>query len=247
VVDDLTGQVCVITGASRGIGRATAELAAARGAQVVGTYRSGRQEAEALMARAANEGRALSMRPCDVTDRTDVAELIAGVLSEHGRIDSLVNNAGLWRGGKLVSLPEADWRAVLETDLAAVFTVVQAVLPAMLEAGAGRLINVTSVVGVTGYPGDTAYSAAKAGVNALTRSLAKEVARKGLAVNAVAPGPVATEMTEGLPDTALDRLVAGIPLGRQGRPDEVAQVIGFLLGAPLYLNGAVISVDGAMS
>jgi 3-oxoacyl-[acyl-carrier protein] reductase len=244
---ELSGQVCLISGASRGIGRAVAELAAARGATVIGTFRSGQREADSLVARARQAGHDLRMRRCDVTERPAVEELVAGVLEQHGRLDSLVNNAGLWRGGKLASLPEADWRAVLETDLAAVFTVIQAVLPHMLDTGAGRVVNVTSVVGVTGYPGDTAYASAKAGVNALTKSLAKEVARRGISVNAVAPGPVATEMTEGLPDAARDRLVAGVPIGRQGRPEEIAEVIAFLLGAPPYLTGAVISVDGGMS
>lgn len=246
-MDDLAGQICVVSGASRGIGRAVAELAAARGASVIGTYRSGHREAEALVTRAREAGHDLEMRRCDVTDRAAVGELVAGVVEQHGRLDALVNNAGLWRGGKLVSLPETDWRAVLETDLAGVFTVIQSVLPHMLEAGTGRVVNVTSVVGVTGYPGDTAYASAKAGVNALTKSLAKEVARRGISVNAVAPGPVATEMTEGLPDAARDRLVAGVPIGRQGRPEEIAEVIAFLLGAPPYLTGAVISVDGGMS
>ena len=244
---ELDGHVCLITGASRGIGRATAWLAARHGATVVATYRSGRDEAQALADEAAADGLRLSIRRCEVTEKADVAGLVDQVLGEHGRIDGLVNNAGLWRGGKLATLPEPDWRAVLETDLAGVFTVVQAVLPSMLAAGSGRIVNVTSFVGVTGYPGDTAYSAAKGGVNTFTKSLAKEVARAGLAVNAVAPGPIETEMTEGLGARALERLVAGVPIGRQGRPEEIAHVITYLLTAPLFLNGAVVSVDGAMS
>jgi 3-oxoacyl-[acyl-carrier protein] reductase len=237
----------VITGASRGIGRATAWLVARHGATVVATYRSGKDEAQALADEAAAEGLQLSVRRCEVTDRADVAALVDAVLGEHGRIDGLVNNAGLWRGGKLATLPEPDWRAVLETDLAGVFTVVQAVIPSMLAAGSGRIVNVTSVIGVTGYPGDSVYSAAKGGVNLLTKSLAKEVAGAGLAVTAVAPGPVATEMTDGLGARALERLVAAVPIGRRGRPEEIAHVITYLLTAPLFLNGAVVSVDGAMS
>lgn len=243
----LAGQVCLVTGASRGIGRAIASAAARRGAQVIGTYRSGHREAEQIGRVAADQGLDLVMRRCDITDTDEVTALVDEVLETNGRLDGLVNNAGVWRGGKLVSLPESDWRMVLDTDLAAVFSLSKAVLPTMLEAGYGRIVNVTSFVGLTGYPGDTAYSAAKAGVNAMTKSLAKEVARKGLAVNAVAPGPVETDMTEGLGEAARTRLVSGIPIGRQGRPEEIAQVVRFLLEAPMFLNGAVISVDGAAS
>lgn len=242
----LSGRVCLVTGASRGLGRAVALTLAEQGATVVGTYRSGADAAREVEEVAAGPG-TVTMQPCDVTDGDSVQALVASVLAEHGRVDALVNNAGVWRGGRLVDLPVEDWLQVVDTDLTGVFTVLKAVLPAMVEARAGRIVNVTSVIGVTGYPGDAAYSAAKGGVNSLTRSLAKELATSGVAVNAVAPGPVETEMTEQIGERARARLVDRIPVGRQGRPEEVASLVAYLVDAPLYLTGAVIPVDGGMS
>lgn len=242
----LAERVCLVTGASRGLGRAIALLLVECGAQVVGTYRSDADVARQVVAEATGPGE-LAMEHCDVVDAQSVQRLVETVLERHGRIDGLVNNAGVWRGGRLVDLPPADWRQVLDADLSGVFTVLQAVLPAMLAAGSGHVVNVSSVIGIVGFPGDAAYSAAKGGVNALTRSLAKEVARSGLTVNAVAPGPVQTEMTEQLSERSRARLLERIPLGRQGRPEEVASLVAYLLDAPAYLTGAVIPLDGGMS
>lgn len=243
----LGGSVCLVTGASRGLGRAIALLLAARGSHVVGTYRSDARVAQDVAAQARGSGGDLVMEHCDVKDAASVQSLVATVLGRHGRIDGLVNNAGVWRGGRLVDLPPADWQQVLDADLTGVFTVLQAVLPTMLAARSGHIVNVSSVIGIVGFPGDSAYSAAKGGVNAMTRSLAKEVARSGVTVNAVAPGPVATEMTEQLSERSRARLLERIPLGRQGRPDEVASLVAYLLEAPQYLTGAVIPLDGGMS
>lgn len=243
----LDGRVCLVTGASRGLGRAITLELAERGACVVGTYRSGAEQAEQVVADAAAAGLDVTMERCDVTDAASVQSLVQTVLQRSGRLDGLVNNAGVWRGGRLVDLPPADWQAVLDADLSGVFTVLQAVLPTMLAAGSGHVVNVSSVIGITGFPGDAAYSAAKGGVNALTRSLAKEVARKGITVNAVAPGPVETEMTEQLSERSRELLLSRIPLGRQGRPEEVASLVAYLLDAPAYLTGAVIPLDGGMS
>lgn len=243
----LDGKVCLVTGASRGLGRAISLLLAERGAHVVGTYRSGAEVARDVVTEALASGGDLAMEHCDVTDAQSVSSLVATVLERHGRIDGLVNNAGVWRGGRLVELAPADWTSVLDADLSGVFTVLQAVLPTMLTARSGHIVNVSSVIGIVGFPGDSAYSAAKGGVNALTRSLAKEVARSGVTVNAVAPGPVETEMTEQLSERSRARLLERIPLGRQGRPDEVASLVAYLLEAPPYLTGAVIPLDGGMS
>lgn len=242
----LEGRVCLVTGASRGLGRAIALALAEQGATVVGTYRSGKEAAREVEGAASGPG-TVALQHCDVTDAASVQALVAAVHAEHGRVDALVNNAGVWRGGRLVDLPVEDWLQVVDADLTGVFTVLKAVLPGMVEARSGRVVNVTSVIGVTGYPGDAAYSAAKGGVNSLTRSLAKELARSGVAVNAVAPGPVETEMTERLGERARARLVERIPVGRQGRPEEVASLVAYLVDAPLYLTGAVIPVDGGMS
>lgn len=243
----LDGRVCLVTGASRGLGRAIALQLAQQGARVVGTYRSGAEQAEQLVTDAAAAGHDVTMERCDVTDAASVQSLVETVLQRFGRIDGLVNNAGVWRGGRLVDLPPSDWQMVLDADLSGVFTVLQAVLPAMLAAGSGHVVNVSSVIGITGFPGDAAYSAAKGGVNALTRSLAKELARKGITVNAVAPGPVESDMTEQLSERSRDRLLSRIPLGRQGRPEEVASLVAYLLDAPAYLTAAVIPLDGGMS
>lgn len=243
----LDESVCLVTGASRGLGRAIALLLAERDACVIGTYRSGADIAQDVVAAAVAAGGDLAMEHCDVTDARSVQSLVETVLERHGRIDGLVNNAGVWRGGRLVDLPPADWQQVLDADLSGVFTVLQAVLPAMLAARSGHIVNVSSVIGIIGFPGDSAYSAAKGGVNALTRSLAKEVARSGITVNAVASGPVETEMTEQLTERSRARLLERIPLGRQGRPDEVASLVAYLLDAPTYLTGAVIPLDGGMS
>lgn len=243
----LDGRVCLVTGASRGLGRAIALQLAQQGARVVGTYRSGAEQAEQLVTDAAAAGHDVTMERCDVTDAASVQSLVETVLQRFGRIDGLVNNAGVWRGGRLVDLPPSDWQMVLDADLSGVFTVLQAVLPTMLAAGSGHVVNVSSVIGITGFPGDAAYSAAKGGVNALTRSLAKELARKGITVNAVAPGPVESDMTEQLSERSRDRLLSRIPLGRQGRPEEVASLVAYLLDAPAYLTAAVIPLDGGMS
>lgn len=243
----LAGQICLITGASRGVGRATALRLARAGSLVVGLYRAAEEAAQTLVQEAKDEGHHIEMLRCDVSRRDEVMATIQAVLGRHGHIDGLVNNAGIWRGGRLADLPEEDWRAVLETNLFGLFHVTQAVLPAMLSVGKGRIINVASSVGITGYPGDCAYATAKGAIITFTKSLAKELARTGVVVNAVAPGTLETDMTVGLGEHAMERLLARVPAGRRGTPEEVAAVIEFLMVAPTYLMGAIITIDGAMS
>jgi 3-oxoacyl-[acyl-carrier protein] reductase len=244
---DHVGRVHLVVGASRGLGLAIATDLAARGASVIGTIRRPGSETDEAMESAGRDGMDLEFLTCDVTRPDEVRSVVDEVLRVRGRIDGLVHSAGIWRGGRLEDLPVEDWRLVLETDLAGVFTSVQSVLPAMLAAGSGRIVVITSAIGLTGYPGDTAYSAAKGGAHLLVRSLAKEVARRGVAVNAVAPGPIESEMTDSLGEKALERLLRAVPIGRQGRPDELADVVAFLLRAPLLLTGAVIPLDGGMT
>lgn len=242
----LAGTVCLVTGASRGIGRATALRLAAAGATVTGTYRSQEAAARELAEAGAGLLGTVEMMRCDITDPQAVSATVSAILERHGSVGALVNNAGVWRGGRLVTLDERDWQLVLDTDVAAVFRVTQAVLPSMLQAGRGAIVNVSSIVGMMAYPGDTAYASAKAAVNAFTRSLAKEVARSGVTVNAVAPGSLDTDMTRQLDERARERFLARIPMGRQGTPEEVAETIAFLVGAPAYLTGAVIPVAGGL-
>lgn len=243
----LAGEICLVTGASRGLGRATALRLARAGARVVGIYRSADDAATSLVEEAGREQRQIEMIRCDVSHRAEVMQTVQDVLARHSRIDGLVNNAGIWRGGRLAELPEADWRAVLETNVFGLFHVTQAVLPGMLAAKKGRIVNVSSAVGITGYPGDCAYASAKSAIIGFTKSLAKEVAKAGVLVNAVAPGTLETDMTTGLGAHASQRLLAQVPAGRRGTVDEVAAVIEFLMTAPSYLTGAIITIDGGMS
>lgn len=242
----LEGSVCLVTGASRGVGRETATRLVRAGAHVLGTFRFSEDEARELAMSLRDDAGSIDLVRCDITDGDDVSGVAAVTIERFGRIDVLVNNAGIWRGGALVKLPERSWRDVIETNLMGVFRVTQAVLPTMLDAGSGRIVNVTSIVGMLGYPGDTAYGAAKAGLIGFTKSLAKELAGKGITVNAVAPGSLTTDMTGELNDKAQRRLLERIPAGRRGDPMEVADVITYLAAAPTYLTGAIIPIAGAM-
>lgn len=239
--------LCLLTGATGAIGRAIAVDLAGTGVTVIGTYHS--DEAGALeLGRRLREMQAGSdVRRCSVTDTSEVRSLVRRIVDEHGAIDLLVNNAGIWRGGRFTSLAEEDWKAVLRTDLEGVFTMTQAVLPSMLTSGAGRIVNVASAIGLMGYPGDCAYSAAKAGVIAFTKSLAKEVVARGISVNAVAPGSIEGGVTNLLDGTARERLLARIPARRVGHPQEVAEVVRFLASAPAYMSGAVLTLDGSLT
>jgi 3-oxoacyl-[acyl-carrier protein] reductase len=241
----LTGQVVLVTGASRGIGRAIAERLAAAGARVVVNYASS-QEAAAEVVGAIEAGGGLAWgHQANVADEDQVEGMVKAVLEKEGRLDVLVNNAGITRDGLLMRMKTADWRSVIDLNLTGVFLCTRAVSRAMLKARSGRIINISSVVGLMGNPGQANYSAAKAGVIGLTRSAAAEFASRGITVNAVAPGFIATEMTK---DLNPEPILAAIPLGRLGQPEEVAGVVGFLAADPAaaYITGQVIAVDGGM-
>jgi 3-oxoacyl-[acyl-carrier protein] reductase len=237
--------VALVTGASRGIGRAIAEsLAAACATTVVNYSRSAEAAATVVDTIEAAGGRAWA-HGADVAEEAQVEAMVKAVLEREGRLDVLVNNAGITRDGLLMRMKTADWRSVIDLNLTGVFLCTRAVSRAMLKARSGRIVNITSVVGLMGNPGQANYSAAKAGVIGLTRSTAAEFASRGITVNAVAPGFIATEMTRDL-DT--EKILAAIPLGRLGEPADVAGVVRFLAADPAaaYITGQVIAVDGGM-
>jgi 3-oxoacyl-[acyl-carrier protein] reductase len=238
--------VAMITGGGRGIGRATALGLARQGAQVVVTDLD--FEAANLVKTEIEEtgGKALAYH-LDVTNSTQVNDTVDAVLQALGRIDILVNNAGISRDNLLMRLKETDWDLVLDVDLKGVFHCTKAVIRPMLKQKFGRIINIASVVGLTGNAGQANYAAAKAGVIGFTKTVAKEVASRGILVNALAPGFIDTEMTAGLVEKVKEQLLQQIPVARLGKPEEVAQVVIFLASpAASYITGQTISVDGGM-
>ena len=241
----LSGQTALVTGASRGIGRAVAGELAAAGAEVAVNYARSADEAAAVVAAIeAAGGRAYAL-PADVSDAAAADGLVKAVLERSGRVDVLVNNAGIARDGLLMRMKTDDWQAVLNLNLSGVFYCTRAVARAMLKQRRGRIVNITSVVGLMGNAGQANYAAAKAGVIGLTRSTAREFASRGITVNAVAPGFISTDMTAGL---ASDAIVAAIPMGCFGTPQQVASAVRFLVAdtAADYITGQVLQVDGGM-
>jgi 3-oxoacyl-[acyl-carrier protein] reductase len=241
----LDGQTALVTGASRGIGRAVALALAAEGAEVVVNYASSPEAAEAVVAEIQAKGGSAYALKADVSDEASVDDLIKTVLKRSERIDVLVNNAGITRDGLLMRMKTEDWQAVINLNLTGVFLCTRAVTRPMLKQRSGRIINITSVVGLMGNAGQANYAAAKAGVVGLTRSSAKEMASRGITVNAVAPGFIATDMTK---DLEADAILSAIPLGRFGSPEQVAGAVRFLAADPAaaYITGQVLQVDGGM-
>ncbi len=241
----LSGQVALVTGASRGIGAAIAKELANAGATVVVNYASSPAAAEAVVGEISAAGGKAWAHQADVADEEQVESLIKAVLEKEGRLDVLVNNAGITRDGLLMRMKSGDWQSVIDLNLTGVFLCTRAVSRSMLKARAGRIINITSVVGLMGNPGQANYSAAKAGVIGLTRSSAAEFASRGVTVNAVAPGFIDSDMTAELDK---EPILKAIPLGRMGQPGEVASAVRFLAADPAaaYMTGQVLQVDGGM-
>ncbi len=240
----LKNEIALVTGASRGIGAAVADILAAMGATVIGTATtaSGADAISTRLAALGGTGRALN-----VTDAEAVDTLLAQVAAQFGPISILVNNAGITRDNLLMRMKEEDWQSVLDTNLSSIYRTSKAVLRAMMKARHGRIINIASVIALTGNAGQANYAAAKAGIIGFSKSLAKEIGSRGITVNVVAPGFIETDMTRDLPEDAKTAMAGQIALGRLGSPQDVAEAVAFLASpAAAYITGETLHVNGGM-
>lgn len=243
----LQDKVAIVTGASRGIGAQVAKTLAAQGATVVIHYRGSADKAEAVKTEIESAGGKAMTYACDVADFAACEKMVNTVHKELGHIDILVNNAGITKDGLLMAMKEEDFDAVIATNLKGCFNMIRFVSRFMMKQRAGKIINMSSVSGVAGNAGQANYSASKAGVIGLTKSAARELASRGINVNAVAPGFVTTDMTEALPERVREEAVATIPLGRFGKVEDIANMVAFLASPQAdYITGQVINVDGGM-
>lgn len=245
---DLSGKNALVTGGTRGIGRAIVEALSGAGARVAFTYRSSTDEADALKAALEAQGAEVLVFQGDAADAEAAQQAVAAVVDAWGSLDVLVNNAGVTRDNLMLRMSEADWDAVIGTNLKSVFNFCKAAYRPMMKQRGGKIINVSSVVGVMGNAGQTNYAASKAGIIGFTKSLAKELGSRGVTVNVVAPGYVATDMTAALPEAAREAMLGAVPLGRPATPADVAGAVLFL-ASPLagYVTGHVLHVDGGLA
>ena len=240
---DLTGKVALVTGASRGIGKAIAEKLMSQGATVIGTATS-ESGASAISEYLADNGKGMVL---NVADADSMQALITDITKEYGAIDILINNAGITRDNLLMRMKDDEWQDILDTNLTSIFKMSKAVLRGMMKKRKGRIINVGSVVGSTGNPGQANYAAAKAGVIGFSKSMAREVASRGITVNVVAPGFIDTDMTKALTDEQKEAIFKDIPANRLGDPKEIAATVGFLASdSAAYITGETIHVNGGM-
>ena len=242
----MEARVALVTGASRGIGKAILHTLGKAGCLVVGTAtsESGAEAIGAGLAEAGLKGEGLML---NVNDAASVDAAIEGILARHGRIDILVNNAGITRDNLLMRMKDEEWASIIDTNLTSVFRLSRAVLRPMMKARFGRIISITSVVGVSGNAGQTNYAATKAGMIGFSKSLAQEVGSRGITVNCVAPGFIDTDMTKALPEAAKTKLMERIPLGKLGTPEDIAHGVAFLASAGAgYITGTTLHVNGGM-
>lgn len=240
----LEGEIALVTGASRGIGAAIADELAAMGATVIGTATS-ENGAKAIGERLAGNGG--HGRVLDVTDGASVEALIDTIAKEFGAVSILVNNAGITRDQLLMRMKDEDWQAIIDTNLTSVYRTSKAVMRGMMKARKGRIISIASVIGLTGNPGQSNYAAAKAGIIAFSKSLAREIGSRGITVNVVAPGFIDTDMTRALPEASKQALLGQIALGRLGEAGDIAKAVGFLASpAAAYITGETLHVNGGM-
>lgn len=244
----LAGRVALVTGASRGIGAAIAERLAAEGATVAVNY-AGRADAAAdVVAHIEGTGGTAKAFQADVSDPVACSKLVADVLETFGRLDVLVNNAGITRDGLIVRMSDDDWSAVIDTNLSGAFYATRAASKIMMKARGGSIVTIASVVGLVGNAGQVNYAAAKAGLVGMTKSVARELASRGVRANAIAPGFIATEMTDALPEAARSAAASSIAMGRFGTPEDIAAAVAFLASDDAsYITGQVLAVDGGMT
>lgn len=244
----LTGKVALVTGAGRGIGSAIAKTLAANGAFVIVNYNGSKEKAEAVVEEIKKSGAEAAAVQCDVSDYAACGKMVEELIASYGHIDILVNNAGITRDNIILKMSEEEFDAVLNTNLKGTFHTIRHLSRYFVKQRAGRIINLSSVSGVMGNAGQANYSASKAGVIGLTKSVARELARRGITCNAVAPGYIETEMTAQMPEAAKEAVKQQIPLQRTGTVWDIAEMVAFLASEKAsYITGQVISVDGGMS
>lgn len=244
----LEGKIALVTGASRGIGRQIAVTLAAKGAEVIVNYNGSAAKAEEVVKEIQEAGGKAETAQCDVSDFESCGKMMEDIIARHGRLDILVNNAGITRDGLLMKMSEADFDAVIQTNLKGVFNCMQHITRQMVKQKSGRIVNISSVSGVLGNAGQANYCAAKAGVIGITKAAARELASRGITVNAVAPGFIKTEMTDVLSDSVKTAALEKIPMKAFGETTDIANAVAFLASEDArYITGQVISVDGGMA
>lgn len=244
----LEGRIAVVTGASRGIGKAIALELASKGATVIINYNGSKERAELVQKEIEEKGGVAKAVQCNVADFAECENFIKEVIDEYGKIDILVNNAGITKDGLIMKMSEADFDDVINTNLKGTFNTIRFASRQMMKQRKGRIVNMTSVVGISGNAGQANYASSKAGVIGLTKSMAKELASRGVTVNAVAPGFIETEMTDVLSDEVKEATRKMIPLGKYGKPENIAKAVAFLVSDDAeYITGQVVQVDGGMA